>query len=252
MRPRSIGPAYRLAVLILKPLLWAFTRRRWAGMEHLPRSGGVIVAANHTSYVDPLTLAHALYDHGRLPRYLAKSSLFTMPVVGPIMRGAKQIPVRRHAPDASAALAPAVAALRGGECVVIYPEGTVTGDPDEWPMRARTGVARLALLSGAPVIPLAQDGVSRIHKKGRPGVRLWPPAPIEVRLGPPVDLSGYAGRPLDAQTLHAATDTIMDAVRALLSDMRGQQPPAGIWDPREGRRLPRTGYAGPDDVRSVS
>ncbi|MDP9181909.1 MAG: 1-acyl-sn-glycerol-3-phosphate acyltransferase, partial [Actinomycetota bacterium] len=153
MRLGRIGFWYRLAVVILKPLLLVLTRRRWSGFENVPAQGGVIVAVNHISHADPLVFADALiFSTRRVPRILAKSTLFhgKGPMgwfVGKVLRGTDQIPVLRHTTDASLALHAAVEALERGELVAIYPEGTVSRDPDKWPMVAKTGVARLALLS---------------------------------------------------------------------------------------------------------
>jgi 1-acyl-sn-glycerol-3-phosphate acyltransferase len=237
---RRIGFWYRLAVLVLKPPAVALTERRWEGLENLPAAGGVIVAANHYSHADPVTLAHCLYDSGRMPRFLAKAELFRTPLVGTILRGAAQIPVARNTADAGAALAPAVAALRRGECVVIYPEGTTTRDPARWPMAARTGVARLALASGCPVVPVAQWGAQRLHDTNDG----WHLRRVRVttRFGAPLDLGEFLvarvdGEEPSAETLHAVTAVVMDRVRALLGDIRGEQPPERIWGAR-GRDRP--------------
>ena len=241
MRRRGrLGFWYRVAIMILKPPTVVFTRREQQGLHHVP-AGGVIVAANHISAADPLVLADfLLYGVGRAPRFLAKSELFRgSGLVGRVMRGAGQIPVDRHAADASRALDAAVAALARGQTVVIYPEGTVTSDPDLWPMRARTGVARLALLSGAPVVPVAQWGAQQIHGAG--GLHLRPRTRVQFRVGPAVDLSSWAGRPLSSETLAAATDAILDAITAELEVLRGQVAPAQRHDPGQSRHGDRDG-----------
>ena len=135
-RQARLGFWYRLAMAILKPPALLFTRRDWRGAENVPTSGGVILAVNHISHADPIVVAdYVLYGLNRVPRFLAKSELFRgNGLVGRVMRGADQIPVQRHAVSASAALDAAVAALHGGEAVVIYPEGTVSREPDKWPM----------------------------------------------------------------------------------------------------------------------
>lgn len=249
MRRLRLGPWYRFAVVLLKPLLRLFTRRHWRGAEHVPREGGVIIAANHISHVDPLTLAdYLLHATHRIPRFLAKDTLFRgNGLVGRTMRGAKQIPVYRRTADASLALRDAVAALDGGECVAIYPEGTVSRDPEKWPMLAKTGVARLALLSGAPVVPVAQWGAQDILDSYRSsGLHLLPPKRIEVVAGPPVDLSAYAGLELTADVLRAATADIMRAITVLVEQLRGEPAPAHVHDPREA--LPASGT---DDRRTA-
>ena len=157
-----IGFWYRLVVVIVKPLLRLFTRRDWRGIENLPASGGFIAIANHVSEVDPLMVGEFLIDAGRPPRFLAKKELFRITVLRWIFEGAKQIPVDRNSTDASKALSAAVDALEAGECIFIYPEGSATRDPQLWPMKARTGVARHALLSRDPVVPIAQWGPQEI------------------------------------------------------------------------------------------
>lgn len=228
MRRARLGFWYRLAICILKPPTAVLTRRVSTGTDLVP-AGGVILAANHISHADPIVLADfVLYDLHRTPRFLAKRELFRgNGLVGRVMRGAGQIPVDRHAPDASRALGPAVAALHRGETVVIYPEGTVSRDPGKWPMHARTGVARLALLSGAPVVPVAQWGAQEIHDTYRsPGVHLRPRRTVRFRVGPPVDLSPWAGQELTADVLRAATEAVMDALTAELEALRGERAPA--------------------------
>jgi 1-acyl-sn-glycerol-3-phosphate acyltransferase len=225
-----MGFWYALVVYLVKPTLVLFTRRDWRGLEHLPAEGGVIIAANHVSEIDPLVIGHYLVNNHRLPRFLAKAELFRKPPLKWIFEGADQIPVYRHAADASAALAPAVEALHRGECVLIYPEGSATRDPQMWPMKARTGVARIALMSGAPVVPVAQWGPQEIlpYKARRP--KLFPRRTMHVLAGPPVDLSEYAGKPMTAELLRAATDTVMHRIADLLGELRGEAPPREFYD----------------------
>lgn len=231
MRVGRIGFWYRFALVVLKPLLLLITKRQWAGFDNVPRTGGVILAANHISYVDPLVLADAIiFSTNRPPRYLVKASLFKgNGLVARTMRGANQIPVHRNTSDASAALKDATDALHRGELVAIYPEGTVTRDPGKWPMEARTGVARLALLSGVPVIPVAQWGAQEIHDSYRAkGFHFLPRHLMTVIAGPPVDLSAYQGKELTSEVLHDATDRIMAAIRELLEGIRHEQAPTEI------------------------
>lgn len=237
MRRRgTVGPWFRVGMAILKPpalLLW---RREHSGKEHVPPTGGFIVAANHISLVDPVALVDFLmYDLALSPRFLAKSSLFRgKGIVARVMTGAGQIPVHRHTADAAQALDAAVTALQQGETVVLYPEGTVTRDPDAWPMVARTGVARLALLSGAPVLPVAQWGAQEIHDSYRtPGFHPFPRRTMRFRVGPPVDLSAYRGREPSAEVLRGATDAVMAAITVELEVLRGEKAPQEPYDWRE-------------------
>lgn len=235
MRRGRMGFWYRLAILVIQPLLYIFTKRDWRGRENVPREGGIIVAVNHISHVDPFTLAHYLYRTHRLPRFLAKSELWSTPFVKWVVAGAGQIPVHRRTTDAALALKDAVAAIEGGECLVVYPEGTTTKDPAYWPMVPKTGVARLALTTGAPVVPLAQWGAQEIFGQDRK-LHLLPRKTVHMVAGPPVDLSAYADQPMSAEVLRAATDTIMSEVRRLVGELRGQQPPSVAFDPRTAGR----------------
>lgn len=233
-RPRMrVGFWYGLVISIVKPAMLLMTKRDWRGAEHVPPTGGIIVAANHVSELDPLVIGHFLVDQGRLPRFLAKIELFRKPPMKWIVEGAQQIPVRRHAADASAALQPAVDALARGECVLIYPEGSATRDPQLWPMKARTGVARLALLSEMPVIPVAQWGPEAIlpYKARRP--KLFPRRTMRVLAGSPVDLSAFRGQPLTADLLRSATDAVMHRIADQLAVLRGEPAPAEFFDARK-------------------
>jgi 1-acyl-sn-glycerol-3-phosphate acyltransferase len=221
-----------LVVMLVKPLLLLFTKRDWRGREHLPRTGGVIIAPNHLSNIDPVLFAHYAYNNGRWPVYMAKGSLFGFPVLGTVLRKLRQIPVARGRADAALSLKAAEQALAEGACVVVYPEGTVTRDPDLWPMAAKTGVARLALATGVPVIPVAHWGAQVMLPYGREKhPRLFPRTTFRVLAGPPVDLSRYAGKPMRGAVLREATADIMAAVTAQLAELRGEKPPEVPYDP---------------------
>jgi 1-acyl-sn-glycerol-3-phosphate acyltransferase len=235
-KPRQLrqkrGWAFAVAVAILKPLLLLFTKRRWSGCDQVPAEGGCLLVANHISHVDPLTFAHFVYDNGRLPRYLAKAAVFDVPVVGAIVRGAGQIPVYRLSRDASQAFSAAVTAVQNGECVVVYPEGTISRDPGLWPMTGKTGAARIALSTGVPVIPVAQWGAQEILAPYTKRPHLIPRKTISMKAGEPVDLEDLRSQPLSPAVLHEATDRIMDSLTALLAELRGEEPPEVRFDPR--------------------
>lgn len=226
------GFAFTLGVVLLKPLLWTFTRHRWVDGDKLPESGGVVVAANHVSHVDPVTFAHFMWDHGRLPRYLAKAALFDVPVLGSLLRSMGQIPVQRRTADAANAFSSAVDAVREGKAVIIYPEGTITRDPDLWPMVGRTGAARVALAADVPVVPVAQWGAQDLLYPYATRPRLFPPARITMKVGDPVDLDDLRGVPVTAEVVREATDRIMAAITAQLEDVRRAQAPPQRFDPR--------------------
>jgi len=227
-----LGFWYRLVVVVCSPVMRLTTRRDWRSMDRVPRTGGCIIAANHISYVDPLALGLYVLNAGRTPKFLAKSSLFEIPLFKHVVKGANQIPVYRGTADASSALAAAVDAVDAGDCVLIYPEGSATRDPDCWPMRARTGVARLALSTGAPVIPVAQWGPQRLWRYKQKFPKPFPPKKVSILAGEPVDLSAYRDRPVTADVLREVTELVMASITDLLVELRGGQPPAVTYDPR--------------------
>jgi 1-acyl-sn-glycerol-3-phosphate acyltransferase len=231
----------RFAVIVVYPLVSLLFRRRWRGLDRIPATGPAIVAVNHISYADPLIFARFIWDAGRVPRYLAKASLFTLPFpLGRIVTGAGQIPVHRETADAAQALQAAVDALRRGEVVLIYPEGTVTRDPDFWPMQAKTGVARLALLApGVPVVPVGQWGAQHFLDVYSRRFRPFPRKRITISAGAPVDLSDFAGSAPSSAVLHEMTDRIMLSIRDLVAEIRGEQPPTEFYRrpaAKEGQR----------------
>ncbi|GAB3957311.1 lysophospholipid acyltransferase family protein [Streptomyces sparsus] len=228
MSRRRIGFWYRLAAVLAKPPLLILFARDWRGTEHIPAEGGFITVVNHNSYLDPLSYGHFQYNTGRVPRFLAKVGLFKSGFVGAVMRGTRQIPVYRESADAIGAFRAAVAAINSGECVAFYPEGTLTRDPAMWPMEGKTGAARVALLTRAPVIPVAQWGANEAMppyaKEKR--LRLFPRKTLRVKAGPPVDLSAFYDREPTAEVLRAVTDVLMDAVTEQLAELRGAPAPA--------------------------
>ncbi len=235
-----LGWGYRLTVLVVIPLLRLVLRRDWRGGEHLPASGGVVAVTVHASNLDPLTFAHFVHGNGRVMRFLAKSSLFRAPLLGALLRSAEQIPVHRGTENASEAFTSAVAAVRAGQLVAVFPEGTLTRDPDLWPMRGKTGAARIALATGAPVVPIGQWGAHELLPRYSTRLRLFPRKTVHVWAGRPVDLDDLRGRPVDADVLRQATDRIMAALVAIVAEQRGEAPPAQLFDPKAAG-LPETG-----------
>jgi 1-acyl-sn-glycerol-3-phosphate acyltransferase len=226
------------------PTIRALMKRDWHGYEHIPREGGVILAANHLSYVDWAATALFVYEARRYPAFLIKSSMFDVKVIGGFLRACGQFPVKRGAADAALVLKEAERGLDRGECLVFYPEGTATRDPQQWPMVARTGAARLALATGAPVIPLAIWGAQVILPYGSKKPDLVPRHEVKMLAGPPVDLSAFAGQPLTRDVLRDATAKIMADITALLAQLRGGTPPAEPYDPAAARRAARQAAAG--------
>lgn len=225
MARRRLGFWRRLATWIVLPTLRVWTRRTWTGQDNLPRTGGVILAANHMSHVDPLVIANFVYGAGRWPRYLAKASLWKVPVLGFFLRKTLQIPVERGSVEAVRSLDVLVDALQQGGAVIIYPEGTTTRSPDLWPMQGKTGAARLALVTGVPVVPIAQWGAQRIFDPISGHWRVRPRTPVTVAAGPPVDLSRWAGAQPTRGPLQEITDEVMERLRQMLAGIRGEPAP---------------------------
>lgn len=239
MSQRRLGFWRRFAVMLVIPVLHVWTKRTWTRMENIPQTGGVIIAPNHISHFDPLVVAHFIYRAGRWPRFLGKASLWSVPVLGFLLRKVRQIPVERGSVEAVKSLDVLVDALRQGGAVVIYPEGTTTREPDLWPMRGKTGAARLALLTGAPVVPMAHWGAHRVFDPRTGKFTFRPRTAVQVTAGKAVDLSHWAGSAPTRAVLDEMTDKIMLDVRDLLAGLRGGEPPA-LYD-RPARRASTPG-----------
>ena len=226
----NLGVSYRVAEAILWPPFMAATRRDWRGTQNLGQHGqGIVVAPNHISFLDPLMMAHFLHDNGRPPRFMGKQSVFEVPLVGRLIHNAGQIPVSRDK-DPHKALAKAVEAVNRGECLVMYPEGTITRDPGGWPMTGKTGALRVALETGAPLIPIAQWGANKIMPPYTTQMHVLPPKTIQVTAGPPLEIEDLRGRPMTKALLEEGTERLMDAITALLEVIRGETAPAERLD----------------------
>jgi 1-acyl-sn-glycerol-3-phosphate acyltransferase len=217
------------------PLCRLLARRENRDTERIPRRGAALLVMNHISHIDPVYDAVFVHRLHRLPHFLAKESLFRPFLVRQVMHGTGQIPVYRGTKDAKDSLRDADAALAGGQLVIIYPEGTITRQPEGWPMYARTGVARLALANDVPVIPVARWGTREIldgyHRRFRP----FPRHDVVTVVGEPVDLSAYREKYRDTQpslaVLREVTDLLMAEVTRMVADIRGQTPPAEVFRP---------------------
>jgi 1-acyl-sn-glycerol-3-phosphate acyltransferase len=235
----------RFCVVILYPLDALLFRIRWHNLDRVPppsegnggppgnegvAGGGVIIALNHLSHVDTVLMARFVWQSGRVPRFMIKAGVFSKPILGQIMTGAKQIPVYRGTQDASGSLRDVVTALADGEAVIIYPEGTTTKDPDNWPMVAKTGIARLALLSpDTPIVPVGQWGAQK--RKGLSFERFFKRRTAQTSVGAAVDLSRFRGAEPTAETLREITDTIMTAVRDEVAKLRQEPAPTEFFQP---------------------
>ena len=226
--------------IILRPGISLMMGLDFHGAENIPATGPVILAVNHISYMDIFAVARFTDRAGRYPVFLAKSTLFDIPVLGPVLGWLGQLPVYRGQADAALVLRQAAQLVaKTSSCVVVYPEATCTRDPDLWPMVAKTGVARLALESGVPVVPIAQWGAQRILPYGKFVPKFLPRTTVKAVAGPPVDLSEFASQPHTNAVLRAATDKIMTEVARLLGGLRGEEPPAEFFHPAVARRKER-------------
>jgi 1-acyl-sn-glycerol-3-phosphate acyltransferase len=233
---RRLGFWRRLSVMIVVGSMRFLTKPQWRGTENLPAEGGFILAPNHMSQFDPLLMAHYVYASGRWPRFLAKSGIWKVPVVGFLMTKTLQIPVERGSISAAKSIETLSEAIREGGTVVIYPEGTTTRDPDLWPMQGKTGAARVALATGAPVVPAATWGAQAIHDVRTKKVSLKPRNPVQVIVGKPVDLSRWMGEAPTREVLEEMTEAILLADRELLAELRGEPAPTGALYAAPARR----------------
>lgn len=217
------GAAYRAIAGLLRPIMKATTKRDWKGQHYLQRSGGIIVAMNHLSWFDPFVAGHFVNDAGRPARFLGKVEVFKIPIIGKLITSAGMIPVSRGTSSAVTSLHAGIDAIKAGECVVIYPEGTLTRDKDLWPMQAKNGVARMALATGAPVIPAAQWGPQDVLAPYSKTLKLLPPKTMHVWAGPEVNLDDLRNKPITGELLTEATNRIMNAISGLLEDIRQEK-----------------------------
>lgn len=215
-------PWYRSAELVLRPPFQLWFNWRFEGLEHIPATGPLIVAGNHLSYLDPFAHGIFVVKAGRRPRFLAKQELFDVPVLGSVLRGAHQIPVRRGTGNQTP-LDEARRALAAGEIVVVYPEGTTTTtNADYAPGRGRTGVARLSVETGVPVLPVATWGGQYVWRKsGRESLRFG--RPIWLLAGEAIDPGAY-GEEADTAGVRALTDALMTELGLLVARLRSRYP----------------------------
>lgn len=239
-KPLGLNLGFRIGAGILMPILKVITKRNWLNTEKIPQTGGVVFYSNHVSYIDALVFAHYLFENGRAPRFIGKEAVFKIPVVGWVLYKAEQIPVKRESNSAAEALAAAIAALKMGHAIGIYPEGTLTRDPNLWPMTGKTGAVRLALAAGAPLIPVAQWGDHKILAPYSKLLKLFPPKPVALNCGDPVDLSKWHGKEDDPVAMEEATNYAMKILSSMVAELRNEPVPGELFDLRKSD-LPRTG-----------
>ena len=228
--------------IVMYPSAFLLGRKKIVGSQKLSRSGGYLLVANHISHLDPLYDSVVVRKAGRVPRFLAKASLWKAPVLGRALANTEQIPVERSGAGAGqASLERATESLRRGKLVLIYPEGTVTRDPDHWPMKPRPGVGALALSGDFPVIPMAHWGTHQVYTSYVEGRRFHPlpRKDIHIVIGDPIDLTELRSRPVDTRAIRDATLLIMESLRDLVAEIRQEAPPTEFFDLKKSERLAR-------------
>lgn len=225
---------WRITAGFALPIVALISRITLRGAENVPATGGFILAPCHFSAIDPVIMGVGLWKAGRAPRFMAKESLFRVPVLGSILRGLGQIPVDRSGQQR--ALGPMKAArvlADTGSGLIVYPEGSLTRDPDLWPMRGKTGAVRMALDANIPLIPAAHWGTQILMPRYSGRIKFFPPTPITILIGKPIDLAAFRGKPIDQKLLNTATNILMNAIADLQGQLRGEKPPTKRWDPAE-------------------
>jgi len=221
-----------LVASILIPLVRLLFKVVPTGHEKLPKKGAYILVSNHVTNLDALAVAYFVYAQlKRAPHFMAKESLFRLPLIGPIITAAGQIPVYRTHHRNDGPLRAAHAFLKAGHSIAIFPEGTLTRSPDLWPMRGKTGAIRLALETGVPVYPVGQWGseviLPQYGSRFRPG--FW--KPVRILVGEEINLDNYRKKQLNPDELNEATKIVMQSITTLVEELRGQKAPLEQWDP---------------------
>ncbi len=216
------------------PAMNIISRITVEGGQNIPKTGPFILAPCHYSAIDPVIMGLAVWKSGRVPRFMAKASLFRVPVMGSILRWLGQVPVEREGKER--AVAPMQAAQKlaaAGQGIIIYPEGSLTRDPEMWPMRGKTGAVRMALDANMPLIPAAHWGTQVLMPRYSGKIRFFPRTPIRVLIGEPLDMSRFEGKPRDQKLLAEATDYLMAEIARLQSVLRGEPAPEKRWNPAD-------------------
>ncbi len=221
--------AFRLIAFFLAPLLRLMFNLKTSGTENLPK-GGYVLVGNHLSNLDPLAFAYSVYIHmKRVPHFLAKESLFRIPVLKQLLPKVGQIPVYRGGRNNEDSLRAAKEFIRAGQVVVVFPEGTLTRDPNLWPMRGKSGAIRMAFELGVPIVPAAHWGVDKIMGNYSSKLKPNPFHLVQVKIGEPIELQKKANP--SAQEVNDATAMVMHRIADLVGQMRGEEPPKELWDP---------------------
>jgi putative phosphoserine phosphatase/1-acylglycerol-3-phosphate O-acyltransferase len=239
----------RLAMQFARPELVPYARIHITGTEHIPSDGPAIICGNHRSYFDPLVMSMVIARSGRTARFLGKKEVFDVPLVGQIARAAGGIRVDR-ATGSDEPLKAAAAALDGGEVVVLMPEGTIPRgraffDPV---LKGRWGAARLAAMTGAPVIPVGLWGTEKVWPRSSRIPYLWnvtDPPHVSATVGEAVALK-HSSPDADTKRIMAAISALLPPEARVRREPTPEElaltlPPGYSGDPdREGERRPGT------------
>jgi 1-acyl-sn-glycerol-3-phosphate acyltransferase len=231
---RSKPSLFWLFGALLLPIISVMVKFRFHNKAKMPTTGPIIITPNHFTNIDPIIIGVASWHMGRMPRFMAKASILRIPVIGWVLRKSGQIPVERGGSTrSSTALKEAKELVSKGRAVIVYPEGSLTRDPDMWPMRGKSGAVRLALELGIPIIPVAHWGTQQVMARYSKKINFFPRHTIDIAVGDPVDLSEFENKALDNKTLNAATEKVMAAITGLVEDLRNEKAPALRWNPAE-------------------
>lgn len=224
----------RVLAVILRPWVRLLYKVDVTGMENLPKSGGYVLAANHVTTVDALAVAYMMYFRlHRAPHFLAKEGLFKTPIVGPVLLAVGQIPVFRGQRKNTDPMEAAYKVLRAGHVIGIFPEGTLTRDPDLWPMRGRTGATRLAIEAGVPIVPVGQWGTEKVMETYSSKLKPKPWHKVNIIIGKPIDVSAYVAKKNSTEELVLLTEKVMNEITKLVEQLRGEKAPAKRFVPSE-------------------
>jgi 1-acyl-sn-glycerol-3-phosphate acyltransferase len=229
--PRRAEFRWRVIAGLVIPLVSSMVRLRIRPGSSLPARGPFIVSPNHYSEIDPIVMGIVVWKLRRTPRFLAKASLFKVPGLGSLMRFTGQIPVEREAgANFGEPLKAAGVLVERGQGVIVYPEGTLTRDPEMWPMTGKGGAVRMALEQGIPLYPAAHWGTHNWMGHYARKIRFFPRTTIDAVVGEPLDLSRFEGKALTRELVAEATNLLMQEIARLVGSLRGEKPPATLFD----------------------
>lgn len=233
---------YKICERIVRYGAAPFLRIATRGAHNLPATGGYIVCVNHISYIDPIAVGLMLLRLRAYPYFMAKESLFRWPVTGKMLTQAEQIPVYRASSRAGFAYTAAIDAINQGKVVVIFPEGTISRDDELWPMRAKTGAARIALATGCPIVPIATwGGQNMLPAYGRGRRKLFPRTLVHLLVGKPIVATKSVDSAHEVAQARELSHQIMSAISQELAVLRDEQPTAQVtarWTPTTDEETP--------------